>query len=282
MTTNKHQIEHWDQTAGPKWVRLQQMLDRQLRDFGLAAMATVAASSGERALDIGCGCGASTLELARRLGPQGRVVGLDVSRPMLACAAKHAAAAALENIDFVCADAQTHPLPAESFDLLYSRFGVMFFHDPTAAFANLRRALRCDGRLGFVCWQEAAVNAWMREPTLALMEFVEIDIPRDPHAPGPFAFADRDRLAAILADAGFARVAIEPFEATMTIGGGAGLDEAVAFVLDLSPAGAKLAAADAQTRAAAADAVRRILEPYSAGAGVAMPGFAWLVSAGNA
>jgi len=205
---NAAQISHWNDTAGPTWVATQRERDQELGPLGLRAMAALGAREGEQILDVGCGCGDTTLELARRVGAAGRALGADISAPMLEVARQRASAAGLAQARFVQADAQTHAF--EPVDGVFSRFGVMFFADPTAAFANLRKALRPGGRLAFVCWRALAENEWISVPLTALLPHLP-SAPAVPpaNAPGPFAFADRDRLRDILATAGFADIAIE-------------------------------------------------------------------------
>ncbi len=279
MSANREQIQYWNETAGPKWVRLQETLDAQIRPFGLAAMDRASLSEGERVLDVGCGCGETTLELARRVGPTGRVVGLDVSRTMLARAEQRRREAGLDNVEFVCADAQTHTFSDGTFDLVYSRFGVMFFSDPVAGFGNLRRALDEKGRMCFVCWQSPALNPWMRETMMTVMQFIELEIPRDPHAPGPFALADGERLERILRDAGFGQVDLVAHEDAMRIGGGLELEDAVSLMVDLAVPADKLAALAEDTHRRLREAVRALLERHRTGAGIEMPAAAWLVTA---
>src|ERR1700722_16858165 len=188
---NAAQIAYWNETAGPSWVAMQDDLDRELRELGLAAMAALAPRAEERLIDIGCGCGATTLELARRVGPGGGVLGVDISAPMLGVARERAAAEGLAQAGFLPVDGA------------FSRFGVMFFEDPVAAFANIRAAVSPRGRLAFVCWRALAENPWMTVPMAAILPLLPAPPPaQTPGAPGPFAFADRDRLFAILRDAG--------------------------------------------------------------------------------
>jgi len=155
---NAEQIVYWNETAGPKWVALQELLDAQIEPLGLAMMDLLDIATGEHVLDVGCGTGQTTVELGRRTGPSGRVTGVDVSSPMLTRARERAGASGSGNVTFIQADAQTHEFDMATADVCFSRFGIMFFADPAAAFANLRAALGPGGRLGFVCWQAVQDN----------------------------------------------------------------------------------------------------------------------------
>ena len=255
------------------------MIDTQIAPLGGEAMDRIGIGAGQRVLDVGCGCGQTTLELARRVGAEGAVLGADISRPMLEGARARADATGIANARFEQADAQVHPFETGAFDLVFSRFGVMFFSDPVAAFANLLRALQPGARLGFVCWQALAQNAWMLRPMAALAPLLSLQPPSDPHAPGPFAFADADRVTRILRDAGFGSVAVEGMERELLVGGGASLDDTVGFLLQMGPAGAALREADDDLRAKAADAVREAIAPFHGDDGVRMPAAAWLFTA---
>lgn len=276
---NAEQIRYWNEQAGPKWVAQQQQLDLQLVDLGARAMDRAGIVAGEAVLDLGCGCGATTLELARRTGETGSVLGVDISAPMLALARRRADEAGLRNVRFELADAQTHQFSCASRDVAFSRFGVMFFADPVAAFANVRRALKPGGRLAFVCWQALGQNAWMAVPLGAVAQHVALPAPAGPDAPGPFAFADRDRVSGILQKAGFSEVAFEPVEEPLTIGGTADLDAAVDFLLMLGPTQALLAGADDAVRKRVVQSVRAAIAPHHGPSGVRMPAAAWIVRA---
>jgi SAM-dependent methyltransferase len=274
---NAQQVAYWNESGGPTWVSLEAQLDLQLAPFGGAAMDAARPRPGECALDVGCGYGTTTIELARRVGPAGRALGVDLSAPMLARAAARANALGLPHVRFELADAQTHRLEVEACDLLYSRFGVMFFADPVAAFANLRRALAPGGRLAFVCWQAVDENPWFLLPTTIAARFVPIAPPADPHAPGPFAFADAERVLRILAAAGFHEARCTPLR--IPFHAGSDLDEAVRERLLMGSIGAALRAADDATRRAVAAAVGEALLPYQTADGVRMPAAAWVVTA---
>ena len=240
--SNEPQIEYWNEVAGPKWVALTDLINAQIEPLGREAMERLGLKQGERVLDVGCGCGHTSQELAERVGVSGRVLGIDVSDIMLADARRRSAG--MTQLDFLLADAQVHAFAERDFDVIFSRFGVMFFSDPQAAFANLRLALKPGGRLGFVCWQEPAANPWMSIPGRAAAAHIEMETPSDPHAPGPFAFADNQRVQSLMEGAGFEGVSVDSYETAVNVGGGLDLEACVDFVLQLGPAAAAMRQAD--------------------------------------
>ena len=274
---NAEQIDYWNAQAGPKWLAFAEFVDDQLAPLGLAAMDSARVAPGERVLDVGCGCGQTSLQLAERVGTIGTVTGIDLSTPMLGRARERAAAAGLRNVAFENADAQTRAFSARSFDLMFSRFGVMFFVEPTEAFANLRGALREGGRLTFVCWRSLLKNEWLRVPLLAAATQVELPAPPAEDAPGPFSFARRERVEGILSGAGFRDLSIEPLDGELTVGGGAPLDHAVDFMTQMGPAGRVLGEAPPDVRARAAEALREAIEPFAGPKGIRMTYAAWIV-----
>jgi len=272
---NADQIDYWNTEAGAKWVSLQQRLDTQLEMLGQIPLDALALRAGERVLDVGCGCGTTTMELARAVGDDGTAVGADISAVMLERARQVARERAVANVRFENVDAQSHQFDA-AFDAVYSRFGVMFFADPRAAFANLRAALAPGGRLAFVCWRGVIDNAWMAVPVAAALEHITIELPTDPHAPGPFAFADPDHVTGILDHAGFENIEHHPVDIELAVGGDGDIDEAVAFLMQIGPTARVLREADEATRATVTGAVRKCLEPYATGDGVRMDSGSWL------
>jgi ubiquinone/menaquinone biosynthesis C-methylase UbiE len=274
-SANADQADYWSGPAGEKWARFQARLDRQLDPLGKAAMRALAPRLGERVLDVGCGCGHTTLQLAEQVGDRGRVLGVDVSGPMLAVARQRAGAA--PHVNFAQADAQTAELGFVPFDAVYSRFGVMFFNDPPAAFANLRAAMRPGGRLGFVCWRPYAENRWMREPMEAAEKYLPPSEPSDPLAPGPFAFADPARVRAILEGAGFSEVGIEGFDTPI---GGGNLEDSLELSFNIGPLGSALREHPDKLEDVR-DEVRKVLERYVTPDGVKIPAAVWIVRATN-
>ena len=278
---NADQIRYWNDESGPKWVALHSMIDDQIAPLGLEAIERADVQAGESVLDIGCGCGATSLELAERVGPGGSVTGLDVSEPMLARARERAAECGLAQLTFVNGDAQTFAFDAGSRDLVYSRFGVMFFEDPTAAFANLRSALRPGGRVAFACWQEVRRNPWMFVPLMAVAQHLPLPTPPAEGGPGPFAFADPEHVHGILSRAGFAHIEVANHEAELALAGGSNLEQVVDFVLQMGPVGQALRESETTVRANAREAVQEALEPYRTSDGVRLAGATWIVSASN-
>lgn len=274
---NSDQIEFWNGEAARKWVDFNPLLDRMLEPLGDLAMARAAPAPGERVLDIGCGCGGTTLDLARAVAPDGAVTGLDVSAPMLAMARERAESAAAP-VRIINADAETHGLPRSAFDLMFSRFGVMFFANPKTAFANFHGALKPGGRVAFICWRTPDLNPWVTIPFEAALPLAPEFEPASTDEPGQFAFADRDRVEAILADAGFTDTRLEPHETTMRMGEG-DLDDCVALVLKLGPVSRLLREADDAVAPAIAEAVRAAVAPYHTGRRIEMTAAVWVVSA---
>lgn len=275
---NAEQAEYWNQQAGHKWVELQSFLDDQLRDLGEAAMDRLGAIAGATVLDVGCGCGTTTLSLARRVGPSGSATGVDLSAPMLERARAVASQAGVTNVAFHQADAQSHRF-TERFDAVYSRFGVMFFADPPAAFANLRGAMKPGGTVSFVCWRGLQDNEWMLVPLGAAFQHLPPPEMPAPGAPGPFAFADGERVRGILDAAGFSAVDIEPTDPLLRIGRGRPLDDIVHMLMQLGPAGRLLRDASADLQSRVAESIGAALRPYASDDGIAMRGAAWLVRA---
>ena len=281
-SANAAQIDYWNATAGPTWVAYQEQLDRQIEPLGRAAMAALAPAPGERVLDIGCGCGQSTMALAEAVGAGGTVVGADISAPMLEVARARPVAVGAARPSFRQADAQVDDL-AEGvpggFDAVFSRFGVMFFADPAAAFANIRKALKPGGRLAFVCWRPFAENPWMALPAAAAAPHLPAPAaPPDPNAPGPFAFADPERVRGILGDAGFGAVSIAPHDARI---GGGGIETYMELAFKVGPLGAALREAP-HLAPVVSEAVRAAITPYATPEGlVLMPAAVWIVQARN-
>lgn len=272
---NTAQQAYWNDAAGRAWAELQDALDRQLEPLGEDAMAALAPKPGERILDIGCGAGQTTLALGGRVGRAGKVLGVDVSRPMLAIARSRAADA--PQVKFQEDDAQTARFDAAAFDGVFSRFGVMFFADPVAAFSNIRGALKAGGRLAFICWRAAAENPWLTPPTGPALADLPPPARPEPGAPGPFGFADPERVQGILAGAGFKDIAIARHDVKI---GGNGLEDTVRLSLSIGPLGAHLREHPEKRDAVAAE-LRKAFAPRLLDGKVSQDGATWIVTARN-
>ena len=205
---NVEQSEFWERRARD-WIAGTSYTDIVTGPFGADAMARLEPAPGQRVIDIGCGTGVTTVELAQRVAPGGEAIGVDISPTLVVASTATAASAGVDNISFRVADAQVERLGDCDVDAVYSRLGVMFFADPVAAFANIRGALRPDGVLAFACWQSVFDNEWMLVPGGAAMSVTGTPLPMPgPGEPGPFSLADADHLASILANAGFQHVEI--------------------------------------------------------------------------
>ena len=275
MSDNADQIEYWNGPAGQRWAQAQESMDRTLLSISGALLSFVAAKPGEAVLDIGCGSGATTLEYAKAVGPSGRALGLDISVPMLDVARSRAKKAG-SSAAFAEADAAAFEFAPE-YDVIASRFGVMFFSDPLGAFANLRKALKPGGRLAFVCWRAFPENAWAFEPFAAARDLLPEQPPADPHAPGPFAFADADRVKTILQKAGFRNAQARKLDTVMHMAANAA--DAAQFSLRIGPLSRAAGEADAATRTKIAERVTAALKKYETPDGVSPPAACWLVSA---
>jgi SAM-dependent methyltransferase len=283
MTTpgpNQSQIDYWNEQSGPKWVARQVDLDRFLASLGRAAMDRLGPLADARVLDVGCGCGDTTLALAERTGPQGAVLGVDVCAPMLARARERSRN--LPNVAFLEADAQTHRFDPAGTDAAFSRFGVMFFADPTSAFANLRAALRSAGRLVFVCWQELSKNPWCTVPLGALAAHVPLPPPPAPGEPGPFSFGDAARVRSILEGAGFTAIEIDALEQPLGLGDGGGIEQAVEFAVEVGPTARLVRDVAPDVKSRVRDAIHTALLPFAGPGGVRLPSACWIVAARNA
>jgi ubiquinone/menaquinone biosynthesis C-methylase UbiE len=269
-------VDKW----GEAWARMQDRTDALIDPLGRIAIERLGVRAGERVLDVGCGCGQTLLQLAALTGPSGHVLGVDISPPMLACARERVGG--WPAIALALGDVQTYAFAPGAFDAVYSRFGVMFFDDHRAAFRNVRAAVRPGGRLSFVCWQELAKNPWAARPLEAVMrllpESAMPDMLREGR-PGPFFMSDPARVRAILGDAGWKDVSVEPIEMSLHLGRAATLDEAVEYSLQIGPAARAMADAPEALKPALEAALRCALAPFAGGRGVFADVAAFVVGA---
>ena len=274
---NADQIAYWNGPGGERWAKRQAAQDIVLKPVLDLLVDRAAPQAGERVVDVGCGSGASSFALAAKVAPNGQVFGVDVSEPMLT-RARQSAPSGLP-VEFALADATVYPFAPESFDLLASRFGVMFFADPVLSFANLHKAMRKSGRLAFVCWQEPRQNPFFMAPLQAVYQHVPKMPPVGPEDPGPFAFASEARVTRILSEAGFSDIAMEPCRVELDIATGRGIDAAVQSALEIGPASRALDGHPDDVRAAATASIREALTPFAKGDAVLLPGAIWIVTA---
>jgi ubiquinone/menaquinone biosynthesis C-methylase UbiE len=274
---NADQVAYWNGRAGQRWTSQQSMQDRVFAPVSQLLIDRARPKPGERIIDIGCGCGATTIELAARVGAAGRVLGVDISAPMLAQAKEMAPPNA--PLEFVLADATTYPFEPGAADLLVSRFGVMFFAEPARSFANIRTGVRKGGRMAFICWRTPKENPWLMLPLQAVYAHVPKLPPVGPEDPGPFAFASAPRIEQILRDAGFADVRIEPYDLSLDIAAAGGLEAGVQTAVEIGPANRALEGAPAEVRAAATASIREALAPSARDEGVWLRASMWIVTA---
>jgi SAM-dependent methyltransferase len=274
---NTDQAAYWNGPAGRRWMERQDTQDVFLAPISELLLDRSHPENGERVVDIGCGCGATTIELAQRVAPTGYVLGMDISAPMLGRARERAPADL--PLEFVLADATVHAFEPRRTDLLFSRFGVMFFADPVLSFANMRKALRAGGRLAFACWREPRNNPWMM---VALQEAYK-HVPRPPEVgpddPGPFAFANEQRVRRILAEAGFSSIAMEVCDLTLDVAFGRGLEAAVSGALEVGPTSRALEGQPPEVMTTVANAIRIAYAPLTKGDSIPLLASVWIVTA---
>jgi SAM-dependent methyltransferase len=274
--SENEQAALWNGRAGRAWVEEQQVLDSMFEPFESLLVEAVAGRSGGAVLDVGCGTGATTLAIARRLGTAGRCVGVDISEPMIA-AARARADREGSPARFICADAQVHPFEAASFDFVISRFGVMFFDDSVAAFANLRRAVRTGGALRCIAWRSPGENAFMTTAERAAAPLLSNLPPRQPDAPGQFAFANPGRVSRILGESGWASIDVQPVDVACVFPE----RELTRYFTRFGLLAGVIDEIDAPARERVIQTVRGAFAPYVHGAEVRFTAACWLVGARN-
>lgn len=269
--------QHWHEDTTQLYLRERDRIEAMNGPFGDAMLDAASLTPGERVLDIGCGQGTTTVEAARRTAPSGEVLGVDISGPLLQEARRRAREAGVDNVDFVQSDAQVYPFGEAAFDAVISRFGVMFFDDHDAAFANFATAVRPGGRLAIVCPAEPLQSEWIRIAFTAVAPHVGLPDLGPAGAPGTFAFADRDRLAATIVNAGFRDVSIE--EVIRPIRLGDNVEDVAAFITTLPEGRQLLAGKPAEKVDAAADSLKTAFASHARRQGVIVNESAWLAAA---
>jgi ubiquinone/menaquinone biosynthesis C-methylase UbiE len=273
---NSDMLAFWNGKGGHTWVARQEHTDITLTPVTDALLAFAAPRAGERVVDIGCGCGAPTLDFARAVGPSGHVAGWDISGPMLAEGERRASAAGIANVDWRQADPATAAL--DEYDLLTSAFGVMFFGDRVAAFTNMRRSAAPNARMALVCWRTLAENPWMEVPMKAVAQYLPPRPKPVPNAPGMFAFADPDHVTEVLTASGWALPRLEKLDMDLDIAAGRGLEEAVVQSTEIGAVNSWLRNQPEEVVSAAIASLREGLEPFAEGMSVRLHGAMWLIS----
>ena len=273
---NDEQAEYWDGAGGEHWVAEGDRYAAMTAPVAHRLFAAARLQAGHAVLDVGCGMGQTTLTAAEHVGPDGLAMGIDLSGPMLAVARERAQEAGFD-IHFEQADAQVHPLESQAFDVAISRFGVMFFDDPVAAFSNLASALRPGGRLVFACWRDLLSNEWLAVPVMAALQHVPMPELGESGAPGPFSLADPDRVREILESAGFDAISLDPVELPLRVGRDAA--DFVEFARHSDMGETLMKDVDEGVQAAAWAAVAEATQPYETDNGLMLGGSFWLAQA---
>ena len=269
----------WNEEGGQQWVNNIDTVESFIQPLSEILMAAVSPSAGEHVLDVGCGGGLTSINIAQQVGSSGVVKGVDVSEPILQVALDRGKN--LNNLSFELCDAASTDLGADVFDVITSRFGVMFFDDPVMAFSNLHKALKGSGRLVFLCWRKLEENPWMARTAKAAFEIVPPpadSVPADPTAPGPFSLGDDEHLKSVLHAAGFREIQLKAVDEKLKMGN---LDDALGFLLKMGPAAEVLKNAGEEKAQSIIEAIREVLGEYDSPDGVVSPAAAWIVSAGK-
>ena len=276
---NKNQKDFWSGKGGDIWVERQNAMDTMLSPLGEAALNKLNFNEEENVLDIGCGCGHTTLNIAKRIGPSGNVTGLDISEPMLKRAKESAVEMSITNTSFKCIDVQTEDLGDQIYSTAFSRFGVMFFEDSVAAFKNINKSLISGGYLSFVCWQSPAVNPWQSLFIQEVKKFLDLPSP-PPRSPGPFAFMESEYVSSILEESKFQDIRIEGHEAEVNMFSGRSLSDSVKDYISINPVVTQMLKESSENQIA--EIVSSGIEafsPYYSEKGLIFPSATWLVTA---
>ena len=279
LVVNVDQQQFWNEVKGDFWVTLKPRIDPLLSPFGVAALNALSAAKGERILDVGCGTGETSVELAKLVGPGGKVQGIDFSRPMLERARAEAVSAPQGVLSFKEGDAEVQQFVPKYFDAVFSRFGVMFFDDPVAALGNIRTAIKPGGRLAYVCWASRKDNPWIGIPTGVARQFLDIPPAPPDDAPGQFAMEREARIFDVLGRAGWSEVSVEKFEMEHNMG--KNVSDAAGFICQMGPMSEPFGNASPALRSKCITAVEQALEPFKTSRGIDMKFSTWIVSAKN-
>jgi ubiquinone/menaquinone biosynthesis C-methylase UbiE len=267
----------WNSEATRRWVTEQSRIDQLMSEVTEAALSAAAPVRGERVLDIGCGTGTTVLRLAEAVGPSGRVLGVDISDQQLGLARQRVATAGAPQVQLVLDDAATHRFQPETIDLGFSRFGVMFFANPVAAFSNIRHGMKRSGRLLLTVFRSGTENPWATAAVAAIQHLVPPVAPLGPEEPGQFSWGDAARVRRILEGGGFREVVLTPLDVSFSLGRNAA--EAAEFATFIGQGARLLHGQPEETRQAARVAFEEFFMQHEGANGVTLPGALWLVSA---
>ena len=275
---NKNQRDFWSGKGGDIWVERQNAMDTMLSPLGEAALNKLNLNEGENVLDIGCGCGHTTLNIAKRISPDGQVTGLDISKPMLKRAKESANEMSISNASFNCVDVQTDDIGEEVYSAAFSRFGVMFFEDPVAAFCNINKSLITGASLSFVCWQSPALNPWQSLFIEAVKKYVDLPSP-PPRSPSPFAFMESEYVSSILEESNFQNIMIEGHEAEVNMFSERSLSDSVKDYISINPVvSGMLKDSTEQEKTEIINSAIEAFSPYYSAKGLMFPSATWLVT----
>ncbi len=275
---NIKQKQFWSGAGGDVWVDKQREMDIMLNPLGERVIQGLDLKEETKILDIGCGCGATTLEIAKLVN-QGEVIGVDISEPMLERATQTASDMALTNISYQVKDVQVDEMPNKYFDIAFSRFGVMFFEDPFEAFNNINHSLKDDGQLSFVCWQHASLNPWQSLSIQVIKEFLDLPAP-PPKSPGPFAFEDKSYIEEILNASGFRDIEIKDNQEDIVMFSGKSIREACEDYLTINPVVTEmLKNSPSELREEILEALIGKFSDYHKDDGLLFPSATWIVTA---
>jgi len=277
---NAREVQYWNSVQTRSWADEHEVIDRLFADLTRVALDHAEPKSGERVIDIGCGSGTTVLGLAARVGPSGYVLGADVSKPSVAKAQERIAAANVHQAEAMVCDVSTHVFPANSFDLAFSRFGVMFFTDPVATFVNIRRALKSDGRLALAVFRTPQENKWATAALAAIRHLLPPITPPGPEEPGQFSWADATRVHRILGNAGFKNISLTPHDPAMRLAGpSGGAAEAANFISHVGAVARATSNASEQQKKEVRAALEAFFKSHEGAQGVVLPGAIWVVTA---
>jgi len=276
---NKNQKDFWSGKGGDIWVERQNAMDTMLSPLGEAALNKLNFNEDENVLDIGCGCGHTTLNIAKRIGPSGKVTGLDISEPMLKRAKESAIEMSITNTSFKCVDVQTEDLGDQVYSAAFSRFGVMFFEDSITAFKNINKSLMSGSSLSFVCWQSPAVNPWQSLFIQEIKKFLDLPSP-PPRSPGPFAFMESEYVSSILEESKFQDITIEGYEAEVNMFSGRSLSDSVKDYISINPVVSGMLKESSEKKVTEIlNSATEAFSPYYTEKGLIFPSATWLVTA---